>query len=197
MKATISVLEAAAVKRQIASAKEQIRVLKRTPKSEGLVLASKQLLNNDEQRLAPLLQTWADDSGVRLLAQVSMGEFLEATKGAHYRDVFATYNSKRVDFLVCNEDWSPRFVVEHFGEGHFGQGYAAQDEVKSRLLNLSDLGLVITLFDDQDADILEKLNRAHFQPASAVPACNPFRRVMPPWAKDRPQPASPNSSRVS
>lgn len=185
LKAEIDALKAAIVKRQAASAKTQIKALKLASNADKPMLDLRPILNDEEQRLAPLLQTWADENGVRLLAQVSMGEFLSAHQGALYHEIFSTYNSKRVDFLICNEDWSPRFVIEHFGGGHFGKGYALQDEVKSRLLNLSGLGLVITLSDDQKEDILEKVRRAHLSPASAVPACNPFERVMPPWTRGR------------
>lgn len=185
LKGEIKALEASAANRQIASAKKQIQVLKRAAACDDQTLAPKPLLNDDEQRLALLLRDWADENGVKLLAQVSMGEFLLAAKGELYGDLFRTYNSKRVDFLICNDDWSPRFVIEHFGGGHFGKGYAAQDEVKSRLLNLSGLGLVITLDEDLDHEILERVRRAHLSPASAVPACTPFERVKPPWRQGR------------
>ena len=185
LKDDIALLEAAAVKRQAASAKAQIRTLKQVSSTGGGMLAPGPVLNDDEQRLFPLLQGWANENRVRLLAQVSMGEFLAAAKGAFYSDLFATYNSKRVDFLICNDDWSPRFIIEHFGGGHFGKGYALQDEIKSRLLALSGLGLVITLEDDLKEDILERVNRAHLAPASAVPACEPFERVMPPWSQGK------------
>jgi len=185
LKDYIASLESSAVKRQIASAKAQIKTLKHVSSTAGSVLAPRLVLNDDEQRLFALLQGWADENGVRLLAQVSMGEFLAAAKGAFYSDLFATYNSKRVDFLVCNDDWSPRFIIEHFGGGHFGKGYALQDEVKSRLLALSGLGLVITLDDDLKEDILQRVGRAHLAPASAVPSCEPFERVMPPWHRGK------------
>lgn len=179
----IAALKSAAVKRRVLSARQQIQALKSARKAGDQVLSTKDVLNGDEQRLARLLQAWADANGVRLLAQVSMGEFLNAAKAAHYGEVFATYNSKRVDFLVCNGDWSPRFVVEHFGDGHFGEGYAVQDEVKSRLLTLADLGLVITLAEDPDTAVLDKLNNAHLSPDAVIPAWEPFRRVMPPWSR--------------
>lgn len=89
-------------------------------------------------------------------AQVAMGEFIETG----YRNAKHTFNSKRVDLLICDENVMPRLVVEHQGDGHIkklrnasGEIFDSladtrRNEVKKTVLEKAGIPLVETQDDD-------------------------------------------------
>lgn len=72
-------------------------------------------------------------------------------------NAFSSFNSKRVDMLICDEDWYPLIAVEHQGEDHDQGNAEERDRVKRLALERAGIGLVGTYDDDDYATILTAL----------------------------------------
>uniref|UniRef100_B0T9H6 DUF2726 domain-containing protein n=1 Tax=Caulobacter sp. (strain K31) TaxID=366602 RepID=B0T9H6_CAUSK len=140
------------------------------------VVTPSELLNDGERFVRSVAEPWARDHGLKLLAQVNMGGFIKPQPGAMEIEILATYNAKRVDFLVCAADDTPLFVIEHQGPGHLQGNAEARDEIKRRVLHLAGLGLVETYKATGAPQILRRLDYALAHPKRVVPA---WRRA--PW----------------
>ena len=66
--------------------------------------------------------------GHEVMSQVSYGEFLKCKDFK----VRSTFNSKRADFLVIDQDTNPVVVVEYQGSGHFGRSEKSRDNAMKR-----------------------------------------------------------------
>lgn len=119
------------------------------------------LLNQEEQRIFRLIEEELSraDSGLRLMAQVSMGEFLAATTA----DGFHSINAKRVDFLVINAAQTPLVAVEHQGSGHYLGDAEQRDAIKRIALEKAAIALVETFPNDSDRDVRKKVKKALHQ----------------------------------
>jgi hypothetical protein len=66
--------------------------------------------------------------------QVSMGEMLR-TRDDEFSRTYSSFNSKRVDILICDDSWNPLIVIEHQGSGHtVSDDWAERDHIKARAL---------------------------------------------------------------
>lgn len=76
--------------------------------------------------LKPATERW------HVHAQVSMGEFLETS----FDKARPTFNSKRVDLLICNRYGEPVLVIEHQGVDHIKTWSAREDELRNQVKHL-------------------------------------------------------------
>ncbi|PXA99165.1 hypothetical protein DMC47_04790 [Nostoc sp. 3335mG] len=108
--------------------------------------------------------------GFRLMAQPSVGEFVETSDPEAYRAI----NARRVDMLVIDTFGFPVAAVEHQGGGHYQAGAAARDAIKREVLRKAGIEYV-EIFDYHDGEEVRRLVSAALQrnrpPASpnAVP----------------------------
>lgn len=98
-------------------------------------------------------------------AQVSMGEFIE-TK---YEKAEGTFNSKRVDVLVCDNNSMPRRVIEHQGGGHIrffrdlsgklqeSRSDILRNEVKKKVIARSGIPFLETWDDESPEEVASKI----------------------------------------
>lgn len=96
------------------------------------------LLNKSEARLfkelCPLVTE--RNPGWQVMAQVSLGEILHCKD----RGAFSCINSKRVDFLLMDDDCQPRHAIEYQGGAHYQRSAAARDAVKKEALRRAGIG---------------------------------------------------------
>lgn len=96
------------------------------------------LLNRSEARCFRALDEMVRtrNSNWRVLAQVSVGEFLGSKDAVAYRAV----NSKRVDLLLMDDACEARHAIEYQGAGHHQGSAAARDAVKREALRKAGIG---------------------------------------------------------
>lgn len=82
----------------------------------------------------------------RLLAEVAMGSFVGTSGGIGSQKAqdraFASFNSKRVDFLVIDAFGEPRLVIEYQGSGHYQNDAVERDAVKRLALKQAGIPLL-------------------------------------------------------
>ena len=89
------------------------------------------LLNKSEQRVhADLAEVVPQVFGrsAHLLTQVSYGEFIRGNTFA----ATATINQKRADFVIADEAFNVRCVVEYQGSGHWGNSTGSAKNAEKR-----------------------------------------------------------------
>lgn len=175
LSANVARLKGAAKHRAVVSARMQLETLQTAAAAGGDVVTRTPLVNGEEQLVLEVARAWTQAHNLQVFVQVGMGGFLNEEDG-HHGQVLATFNSKRSDFVVCDKDGNPLFVIEHHGgseryrTGHFQGDWADRDRVKRRLLNLANLGLVVTRSGWTEAQIRPRLEQALNDPAAAVPS---------------------------
>lgn len=101
---------------------------------------SRPLLNKGEAAVFKALDAAvvARNPGWQVMAQVSLGEFLQSPD----KSAFFSVNSKRVDFALMDEACCVRHAIEYQGSGHHlpGGGAAARDAVKREALRKAGIG---------------------------------------------------------
>lgn len=143
-------------------------------------IRARSLLDYGEQTVFDqILEAWAQEKQLRLLVQVSMGEFLMATAGDDTDEVRRSFNSKRVDFLICDWRWDPVIVVEYFGRGHGQADFADRDAIKAEVLCAARIGLIIVGPEDTPTTVHAALDLA-------LAKIKADRRVYPVFPKRRP-----------
>ena len=106
------------------------------------------LLNKEEARLLPLLETIARQAkaGHRIMAQTSLGEVLKPRKesgsATELRNAFASINSKRLDFAVIDRAGFIVCAVEYQGSGHFQGNAFMRDSVKREALRRAKIPFI-------------------------------------------------------
>lgn len=96
------------------------------------------LLNRPEARCYRALDeiVRARNPGWRVLAQVSVGEFIASGDAEAHRAV----NSKRVDLLLMDENCRATHAIEYQGAGHHQGSAAARNAVKREALRRAGVG---------------------------------------------------------
>jgi hypothetical protein len=101
---------------------------------------SRPLLNKGEAAVFKALDAAvvARNPGWQVMAQVSLGEFLQSPD----KSAFFSVNSKRVDFALMDENANVRHALEYQGSGHHlpGGAAAARDAVKKEALRKAGIG---------------------------------------------------------
>ncbi len=115
-----------------ADAADQLRIVMRAE------FTIQPLLNKSEARVFKELDriVIACNSGWQVMAQVSLGEILRCTDA----EAFSCINSKRVDFLLVDEDCQPKHAIEYQGLAHHQGTAAARDAVKKEALRRAGIG---------------------------------------------------------
>ncbi|WP_168193657.1 DUF2726 domain-containing protein [Caulobacter sp. FWC26] len=143
--------------------------------AEPGALIPSSVLNYAEQSKFRAILTWTKERKLKLLPQVSMGEYLEPSPGEE--ELRWTYNDRRADFVICDEQWMPILAVEHHGSGHqLGENWEKRDAIKAQALVLADIGLVITEDGDRKDIVRAKLD-AEYARLTAESATG--RRALP------------------
>lgn len=129
---------------------------------------AKPLLNRSETYVLKALEPLVCEllPGWRVMAQVSLGEILKGDSV----EAFNTINAKRVDFLVVDMEFRPRFVVEYQGQGHHQGTAAARDAVKKEALRRAGIGYGEVLASDSVADLRVLVTKLSPRTASASAA---------------------------
>jgi hypothetical protein len=122
-------------------------------------LRLKRLLNFEEEDKFWHAVSFARDKRLQVCPQASMGEAIaaEAEDQAAADNAHASYNSKRIDLLICDEDWLPLVAIEHQGSGHYKGNAEARDRVKRLALERAGIGLVETRKDMDRDHVVELL----------------------------------------
>lgn len=106
----------------------------------GAKFSSRPLLNRPEANLFKALDAAvvARNPGWQVMAQVSLGEFLESPD----KDAYWAVNAKRVDFALMDPDARVIHAIEYQGSGHHLEGgtAAARDAVKKEALRKAGIG---------------------------------------------------------
>ena len=100
---------------------------------------ARRLLNPSEAKVFETLSKAvnARNPHWRVIAQVSLGEFLASPDDEAFRCV----NSKRVDFALMDANYAVRHAIEYQGSGHHtGTSAAARDAVKKEALRKAGIG---------------------------------------------------------
>ncbi|OBX19187.1 hypothetical protein A9995_08635 [Erythrobacter sp. QSSC1-22B] len=100
---------------------------------------ARSLLNKSEAKVFAALDqaVIARNPGWQVMAQVSLGEFLQSRDD----DAFRAINSKRVDFALMDEHCRVVHALEYQGSGHHaGPSAAARDAVKKEALRKAGIG---------------------------------------------------------
>lgn len=106
------------------------------------------LLNREEARLLPLLETTVREAGDghRLMVQTSLGELIRPsqTQGTteDRRRGFASINSKRLDFAIINRFGYLVLAIEYQGSGHFQTQSFMRDAVKREALRKAGIAML-------------------------------------------------------
>lgn len=106
------------------------------------------LLNREEARLLPLLETTVREAGDghRLMVQTSLGELIRPsqTQGTteDRRRGFASINSKRLDFAIINRFGYLVLAIEYQGSGHFQTQSFMRDAVKREALRKTGIAML-------------------------------------------------------
>ncbi|MBB4207108.1 DUF2726 domain-containing protein [Roseinatronobacter bogoriensis] len=107
-----------------------------------------QLMNKGENRVFELLERTVarTNFGGRVMAQVCLGEFVAPdpeADAARREEAFVSINSKRVDFLIIDENGEAVLAVEVQGSGHYiGKTAFMRDAVKKEALRRAGIPLV-------------------------------------------------------
>ena len=143
---------------------------RRSPRGRLAPFQAKPLLNQVELRLASILDRYAKIRHVRLLTQVSYGEFLTSKD----RNSFFRMNSRRADFVLVNYAYEVKAVIELHGSGHFGSTEESRaraqeaDALKSQAVTSAGIPFVI---------VRESFNETEVRAAlDAVLEPNTYRR---------------------
>ena len=96
------------------------------------------LLNKSEGNVFRALDTIVIERnpGWQVMAQVSLGEFLSSPD----KDAYFAINSKRVDFVLMDENCQACHALEYQGNGHHQGSAAARDAVKKEALRKAGIG---------------------------------------------------------
>jgi hypothetical protein len=112
------------------------------------------VLNGEERRIAARIDALLReaDGRFRLLAQVSMDEFLSVRGGRDDKARFALrgrFSQKRVDFLIVDDAFAPVLAIEYQGSGHRAGNWKKRDATKHEILRIA--GLPLRLIEHRQA----------------------------------------------
>jgi len=104
----------------------------------GAEFRARPLLNRPEAKLFKALDAAviARNPGWQVMAQVSLGEFLQSPD----RDAYGAVNAKRVDFALMDPESRVTHAIEYQGSGHDQGTAAARDAVKKEALRKAGIG---------------------------------------------------------
>ena len=107
-------------------------------------LRPRAIMSREQAKLGRRLRRYADDEGLGLAPEVSMGAFLEARhrKPGLAEAARRAFAQKRVDFLLTDRAARPLCAVEYHGSGHWQGDAADRDSTKRLALERAGLPLV-------------------------------------------------------
>jgi len=134
----------------------QLALLKQARDHVRNAIRRTQVLNRTEGQMFRRFLDWSRANNLRLLPQVSMGEYLTPQPGSS--ELLWTYNQRRTDFLICDWHWRPLLAIEHHGGGHFQGNWRLRDDIKAEALAIAEVGLVVTLDGEDVEDVGDRLD---------------------------------------
>ena len=131
----------------LSDAAEQLRAVTRVE------FEKVRLLNASEARFLPVLErvARAQGTGLRVLAQVSLGELIRPASGGSdraRRAAHASINSKRLDFAIVDRFGLLVVAIEYQGSGHYQGDAALRDAVKREALRRAGVQMIEIAADD-------------------------------------------------
>lgn len=120
----------------------------------GAQFQKQQLMSRGEYSVFRTIETHLRNCGpgFRLMAQPSMGEFLQSPD----KNAYLSVNSKRVDMLVIDTFGMPVVAIEHQGSGHHQGDAAARDAVKREALRRAGVEF-LEIYDYHQPDDIRRL----------------------------------------
>ncbi|WP_282611314.1 DUF2726 domain-containing protein [Pelagibius sp. Alg239-R121] len=144
----------AAEKNSVTNTENQLRFI------ENATLSKRRLMNKSEYKafaaIEKFLAAQTKRFSYRLMAQVSMGEFI-ATEN---KRAYSSFNSKRIDFLLIDPYGNPAVAVEYQGDGHFQGNAPERDMVKKTALRKSGIEFVEIQSNHRPEDITNTVSSA-------------------------------------
>lgn len=118
------------------------------------VFTKRNLCNKEESILFGKIQNFAKENNFLLMAQVSLGEII----GSKDRTAYRSINTKRVDFLLVDNQFIPILAIEYNGGGHHNSSSNVRDEIKEIALNSAGIKLAVFETGYKDEEIKTKLD---------------------------------------
>lgn len=116
------------------------------------------LMNKSEFRCFVLVQDWVRRSpgdGMRVFAQVPLGEILQSADDLAFRSI----NAKRIDLVVVDRRGLPLIALEVQGEGHYQGTAAVRDHVKRIALTKASVPLVEIFPGEGQDEVFARLDQ--------------------------------------
>lgn len=127
-------------KMSVANPKDQLEAVNKVS------FRARPLLNASERRVLSVIDdAIANQPGLRVMAQASMGEIVEVTPDGLEADRdagFRSVNSKRVDFAIVDDGLNPVLIVEYQGAGHNRGNAEMRDKVKRAAFESAGISLL-------------------------------------------------------
>lgn len=120
------------------------------------------LLNKTETKLAHILDTYAQNHGLRVLAQVSYGEFISNPNSKSFWKI----NAKRADLVLADRNFDVVAVIELLGSGHFGntsdkrRRAEASDDIKQYAVTSAGIPFIFIQQDYTNQKVVAELDKA-------------------------------------
>lgn len=112
----------------------------------------KRLINKSEERVYASLHKLIEKNNVNayVFSQVSYGEII-GCKGEDAFRTYATFNSKRADFVVTDHNFNTLAVIEYHGEGHFnGADMTKSDNTKKAACEAAGINFITIHYSEKD-----------------------------------------------
>lgn len=130
------------------------------------------LLNKTETRLANIVDNYARKHNLRLLAQVSYGEFLSTPDQRSYFRL----NARRADLALTSRGFDVIAVIELLGSGHFGKTRqdrnraSESDAIKERAVTSAGIPFIFVQEDFTSETVIADLDKALGKEEAEIPA---------------------------
>lgn len=130
-------------------------------KADRLAFKSKRLFNSSETKLLRLLRDEAAISPRKfyVLGQVHLAELIWTDPKKKKDGNYYVIGSKRLDFVLVDDNSNAVLAVEYHGGGHVGHKSEINDKVKSIILGKAGIPLLVVKENEPDSSIRHTIRR--------------------------------------
>jgi len=123
--------------------------------SENVILPykSKYLLTPNEYSFYKTLKPIVDKNNCLICPKVRLADIVQITDNKNYMKWFARVSKKHIDFLICDKDLKPLFVIELDDKSHNKPQAYKNDSFKNRLFETIQLPLKRTYNNKNQEDL--------------------------------------------
>lgn len=115
---------------------------------------SKYLLTPNEYSFYKLLKPIADKHNFLICPKVRLADIVQITDNKNYMKWFAKISKKHIDFLICDKDLKPLFVLELDDKSHTKEKNQENDNFKNKLCQTINLPIKRT-YNNKNHEELE------------------------------------------